>query len=99
MSREDSERARFGESGGGFFLRSGDGFARDDGDGDGGFFGSGDGVLTVVESVDLCGVCASGSEILSGAESGGVLTETKPGMVKKKKKLRSEEKGREESFL
>lgn len=78
LSREASERAGLGESGS-FFLRSGEGLARE-GEGDGGFFGRGEGVLWLVES-DLCGVWASGTEIRRGGASGGVLTETKPGMV------------------
>lgn len=78
LSREASERAGLGESGS-FFLRSGEGLARE-GEGDGGFFGRGEGVLRLAES-DLCGVWLSGTEIRRGGASGGVLTDTKPGMV------------------
>lgn len=78
LSREASERAGLGESRS-FFLRSGEGLARE-AEGDGGFLGRGEGVLRLAES-DLCGVWLSGTEIRRGGASGGVLTDTKPGMV------------------
>jgi hypothetical protein len=81
LSKEGSERRVFelGESGGGFLAeRAGEGLDRD-GEGDGGFLG-----------VGVLGCCSdrvedsgriSGREMLSGGASGGVLTETRPGMA------------------
>lgn len=74
-------------SGGDFFLaepRSGEGLAREvEGDGEGGRrvageldFGSD---LTACDRIGVCG-WSSGTVIRSGGASGGVLTETSPGI-------------------
>lgn len=52
-----------------------------DGEGEGGFlFGSGEGVLGGLAGSGRW-VCVSGTEIRSGGASGGVLTDTRPGIV------------------
>lgn len=68
-------------------LRSGEGLAREvDGDGEGGRLGAGEVVLGLMDS-DRSGVgriwerLSSGTVIRSGGTSGGVLSETKPGMA------------------
>lgn len=87
MSSDDSSMTGF--SGDFFFpeLRSGEGLALEvDGDGEGGRRGTGEVVLGLIES-DLLGVgrvgvgVSFGTVIRSGGASGGVLTETRPGMV------------------
>lgn len=83
LSSEASDKIGFGLSGWGFLeRRSGDGLDRE-GEGEGGFLGSGDGVLEIPGSDlwDWVWVWVSGTEIRSGGASGGVLTETKPGIV------------------
>lgn len=68
-------------------LRSGDGLAREvDGEGEGGRRGIGDVVLGFMgsdrsELVRIWWLFSSGTAIRSGGASGGVLTETRPGMV------------------
>lgn len=78
LSSEASARIGSGEAGWAFLDRVGEGLDRE-GDGDGGFLGWGEGVLEIGVGSDLWG-WGSGTEIRSGAESGGVLTETKPGI-------------------
>lgn len=80
LSSEASARIGSGEAGWGFLDRVGEGLDRE-GDGDGGFLWWGEGVLEIGAGSDLWGWgWGSGTEIRSGAESGGVLTETKPGI-------------------
>lgn len=77
LSRDGSG---LGESGGGFL---GENLERE-GDGDGGFLGSGvagleDGVAVSGRGVSIWEL--SGREIRGGSVSGGVLTDTRPGML------------------
>lgn len=87
LSSEASDKIWFGLSVWAFLdRRSGEGLDREaeaEGDGEGSLLGSGDGVLGIPDS-DLwawVGVWASETEIRSGGASGGVLTETKPGIL------------------
>lgn len=84
MSSEASDKIGFGLSGCSFLdRRSGEGLDRE-AEGEGGFLGSGDGVLEIPGSDlwDWVWVWVSETEIRSGGASGGVLMETKPGIVK-----------------
>jgi hypothetical protein len=73
--------------------RFGDGLDRD-AEGEGGLLARGDGVLEIAAGSDLWGwAWASGTEIRSGAESGGVLTETNPGIVKERRACENETAG------
>lgn len=85
LSRADSSMSGF--SGDFFFpeVRSGDGLAREEeGEGEGGRLGAGEAVLGS-ELVRIWVVVSSGTEIRRGGVSGGVLTETRPGMFDGKK--------------
>jgi hypothetical protein len=79
LSSADSEFGFISGSGGGFLGENLD----LEGDGEGTRFGSGEGGLALPGSDlwDWDWVGVSGTEIRSNAVSGGVLTETKPGIV------------------
>lgn len=91
LSSEDSSRRR-GDFSGDFFLpelRSGEGLAREvDGEGEGGRRVRGDDAVLGFDGSDLsvvdrigAGDGSDGTVIRSEGASGGVLTETRPGMV------------------
>lgn len=81
LSRAESEfglRSGIGLSGGGLL---GDNLDRE-GEGEGSLFGCGEGGLELAAGSDLWDwIWVSGTEICSGAAPGGVLTETRPGIV------------------